>query len=157
MAEQKTSKAKKTDVSSVKEVEDKSGGVTFEPVKKIEEETLNSIKSTKTFLYIAIGLLAYLIFMIVPPIEEKITYLEKDLNSVLSENSKYKLASKVFVRDNVCAQCHLDPGNLLSGLQQKYPSFADLKAYLAVGHQRHYTMATLPPTEELMQVYRILK
>ena len=75
MAEQKTSKAKKTDVSSVKEVEDKSGGVTFEPVKKIEEETLNSIKSTKTFLYIAIGLLAYLIFMIVPPIEEKITYI----------------------------------------------------------------------------------
>ena len=40
MAEQKTSKSKKTDVSSVKEVEDKSGGVTFEPVKKIEEETL---------------------------------------------------------------------------------------------------------------------
>tara|TARA_A100001201_G_scaffold136812_1_gene126131 strand:- start:442 stop:891 length:450 start_codon:yes stop_codon:yes gene_type:complete len=149
MAEQ-ASKKKKAE----EEVEQ---SVTFEPVKKIEEETFEAIKSTKTFLFVTIGLLAYLIFLVIPPLDEKITYLEKDLNAVLSQNDRYKLASKVFVRDNVCAQCHLSPDNLLSGLQQKYPSFADLKAYLSVGHQRHYTLANLPPDEELMQVYRILK
>ena len=56
--------------------------VELEPVKAIERETKNLVASSKVFIYLIIGLLAYLIFLVIPSIEEKVTWMEKDLNSV---------------------------------------------------------------------------
>ena len=54
--------------------------VELEPVKEIEIETKNLVASSKVFIYLIIGLLAYLIFLVIPSIEEKVTWMEKDLN-----------------------------------------------------------------------------
>lgn len=129
----------------------------FEPVKQIEEETLSTIKSIKTFVFVVVGLLAYMIFMIIPEMDEKIRWVEKDLNSVLVQSERYQLGTRVFAKGNACAECHLDPDYLISGLHAKYPSFADLKGFMKVGHQRYYTMATEMPDAELMEIYRTLK
>ena len=55
----------------------------LEPVKEIEIETKNLVASSKIWIYLIIGLLAYLIFIVAPEINEKVTWMEKDLNSVL--------------------------------------------------------------------------
>ena len=55
------------------EIETEGGEVKFEPVKKIEEDTFDAVKSLKTFLFITIGLLLYLLFLVIPDIEEKVT------------------------------------------------------------------------------------
>ena len=55
------------------------GEVKFEPVKKIEEDTFDAVKSLKTFLFITIGLLVYLLFLVIPGIEEKVEWIEKIL------------------------------------------------------------------------------
>ena len=55
MAVQK-GKAKST--GTVQAIEDNEG-THFEAVKQIEEDTLKTIKATKTFAMVAIGLLAY--------------------------------------------------------------------------------------------------
>ena len=39
------------------EIETEGGEVRFEPVKKIEEDTFDAVKSLKTFIFITIGLL----------------------------------------------------------------------------------------------------
>ena len=57
--------------------------VEIEPVKQSEVETKDLVVSSKLFIYLIIGLLAYLIFLVIPTIEEKVTWMEKDLNSVL--------------------------------------------------------------------------
>ena len=54
--------------------------VEIEPVKQIEVETKDLVVSSKLFIYLIIGLLAYLIFLVIPSIEEKVTWMEKDLN-----------------------------------------------------------------------------
>ena len=95
--------------------------------------------------------------MILPGMEDKINYIEKDLSAILTQSDRYKQATRVFAKDNVCAQCHLEPDYLISGLQGTYPSFADLKAFMTIGHQKYYTMATPLPDEELMNIYRVLK
>ena len=95
--------------------------------------------------------------MVIPDIDEKVTYMEKDLNSILVQSERYKKSTRVFTKDNQCASCHLSPDYLLHNLLKKYPSFSDVKSFMAVGHQRYYTMATPMPDEELLEVYRALQ
>ena len=131
--------------------------VELEPVKQIEIETKNLIASSKVFIYLIIGLLAYLIFLVIPSIEEKVTWMEKDLNSVLVQSERFKKSTRVFARDNQCASCHLSPDYLLNNLLTKYPSFSDIKAFMSVGHQRYYTMSAPIADEELLTIYRALQ
>ena len=98
-----------------------------------------------------------MVFLVIPEIDEKVTWMEKDLNSVLVQSERYKKATRVFAKDNMCATCHLDPDHLLHNLQSKYPSFSDVKSFMRVGHERYYTMQTPMADEELMAIYRTLK
>ncbi len=129
----------------------------IEPVKQIEIDTKDLVASSKIWIWVIIGLLGYLIFMVIPTIEEKVTWMEKDLNSVLVQSERFKKATRVFVKDHQCAGCHLSPDYLLHSLLNKYPSFSDVKAFMAVGHQRFYTMPTPLPDEELLEIYRALQ
>ena len=129
----------------------------LEPVKEIEIQTKDLVVSSKLWIYVIIGLLSYLIFMVIPDINEKVTWMEKDLNSVLIQSERFKKGTRVFARDNQCASCHLSPDHLLHNHLTKYPSFSDIKAFMAVGHQRYYTMQTPIPDDELLAIYRALK
>ena len=129
----------------------------LEPVKEIEIETKNLVASSKIFIYLIIGLLVYMIFIVAPEIHEKVTWMEKDLNSVLVQSERFKKSTRVFARDNQCATCHLSPDYLLHNLLSKYPSFSDIKAFMAVGHQRYFTMTTPIADEELLTIYRALQ
>ena len=129
----------------------------LEPVKQIEIETKDLVVSSRLWVYVIIGLLAYLILIVAPTIEEKVTWMEKDLNSVLVQSERFKKSTRVFAKDNQCATCHLSPDYLLHNLLTKYPSFSDIKAFMAVGHQRFYTMETPIADEELLTIYRALQ
>ena len=129
----------------------------LEPVKEIEIETKNLVASSKIFIYLIIGLLVYLIFVVAPEIHEKVEWMEKDLNSVLVQSERFKKGTRVFAKDNQCASCHLSPDYLLHNLLTKYPSFSDIKAFMAVGHQRYFTMTTPIADEELLTIYRALQ
>jgi len=129
----------------------------IEPVKAIEIETKNLVASSRIWIYTIIGMLAYLIFIIIPDINEKVIWMEKDLNSVLVQSERFKKATRVFAKDNQCSSCHLSPDYLLHNLLTKYPSFSDIKAFMRIGHRRYYTATTPIPDEELMVVYRTLK
>ncbi len=129
----------------------------LEPVKAIEIETKNLVASSRIFIYTIIGLLAYLIFLVIPDISEKVTWMEKDLNSVLVQSERFKKSTRVFAKDHQCASCHLSPDYLLHNLLMKYPSFSDIKAFMAVGHQRYFTMTSPIPDEQLLDVYRALQ
>ena len=131
--------------------------VELEPVKAIEIETKNLVASSRIFIYTIIGLLAYLIFLVIPDISEKVTWMEKDLNSVLVQSERFKKSTRVFAKDHQCASCHLSPDYLLHNLLTKYPSFSDIKAFMQVGHQRYYTMQTPIPDDELLTIYRALQ
>ena len=131
--------------------------VEVEPVKEFEIETKNLVASSKIWIYLIIGLLAYLIFVVAPEINEKVTWMEKDLNSVLVQSERFKKSTRVFARDNQCATCHLSPDYLLHNLLTKYPSFSDIKAFMAVGHQRYFTMTAPIADEELLTIYRALQ
>ena len=128
-----------------------------EPVKQIEIDTKDLVASSRIWIYLIIGLLVYMMFFIIPTIEEKVTWMEKDLNSVLVQSERFKKSTRVFAKDNQCASCHLNPDFLLHSLITKYPSFSDSKAFMAVGHQRFYTMTTPMPDEELLEIYRALQ
>ena len=131
--------------------------------KKVEEvqqlETLikDQTVASKSFIYVIIALLMYLIFMVIPDIDEKVTWMEKDLSAVLVQSERFKKSTRVFAKDNACASCHLDPDHLLHNLQSTYPSFSDIKGFMRVGHMRYYTATTPVTDEELMAVYRTLK
>ena len=129
----------------------------MEPVKEIEIETKDIVATSKLWIYIIIGLLVYMMFFIIPDIDEKVTWMEKDLNSVLVQSERFKKSTRVFAKDNQCAECHLSPDFLLHNLLMKYPSFSDIKAFMAVGHQRYYTMTSPIPDEQLLDVYRALQ
>ena len=131
--------------------------VELEPVKAIEIETKNLVASSRIFIYTIIGLLVYLIFFLLPNITEKMHWMEKDLHSVLVQSERFKTATQVFARDNQCASCHLSPDYLLHDLLSKYPSFADIKAFMQIGHQRYWTSTAPIPDEELLEIYRALK
>jgi hypothetical protein len=127
-----------------------------EEVQQIELANKDQIVASKSFIYVIIALLVYLIFLLIPDIDNRITYMEKDLSAVLVQSERFKKSTRVFARDNSCASCHLDPDHLLHNLQTTYPSFSDIKAFMRVGHKR-YSSATNPSDEELMAVYRTLK
>ena len=127
-----------------------------EEVQQIELANKDQIVASKSFIYVIIALLVYLIFLLMPDMDNRITYMEKDLSAVLVQSERYKRSTRVFARDNACASCHLDPDHLLHNLQSIYPSFSDIKAFMRVGHKR-YSSATNPTDEELMAVYRTLK
>ena len=129
----------------------------LEPVKEIEIQTKDLVASSKIFIYLIIGLLGYMIFILVPEIDEKVTWMEKDLNSVLVQSDRFKKSTRVFAKDNQCASCHLSPDFLLHNLLMKYPSFSDIKAFMSVGHQRYYTMTAPIADEELLAIYRALQ
>ena len=128
-----------------------------EEVQQMELAAKDQIVASKSFIYVIIGLLIYLIFLVIPDMDERITWMEKDLSAVLVQSERFKISTRVFARDNQCATCHLDPDHLLHNLQSTYPSFSDIKAFMRVVHQRYYTMTTPIPDEELMEVYRTLK
>jgi len=128
-----------------------------EEVQQMERSTEGQIVASKTFIYVIIALLIYLVFMVIPDIDEKVTWMEKDLNSVLVQSERFKKATRVFAKDNQCASCHLSPDYLLHNLLSKYPSFSDIKAFMAVGHQRYFTMTTPIADEELLTIYRALQ
>ena len=125
-------------------------------VQQMELAAKDQIVASKSFIYVIIALLVYLIFLVMPDMDNRITYMEKDLSAVLVQSERYKRSTRVFARDNACASCHLDPDHLLHNLQSIYPSFSDIKAFMRVGHKR-YSSATNPSDEELMAVYRTLK
>ena len=129
----------------------------LEPVKAIEIETKNLVASSRIFIYTIIGLLAYLIFFLLPDITDKMHWMEKDLNSVLVQSERFKKSTRVFARDHQCATCHLSPDYLLHNLLAKYPSFSDIKAFMQIGHQRYWTNTSPIPDEELLEIYRALK
>ena len=129
----------------------------LEPVKQIEIETKDLVAASRIWIYIIIGLLAYLIFMLLPDMNTRMEWMEKDLNSVLVQSERFKKSTRVFAKDNACATCHLDPDHLLHNLQSKYPSFSDIKSFMRVGHQRYWTNLTPIPDDELIEDYRTLK
>ena len=149
MAEQ-TKKPKKTADENVDVME-------LEPVKQIEIDTKHLIASSKVWIYLIVGLLAYMMFFIIPSIDEKVTWMEKDLTSVLIQSERFKRSTRVFAKENQCAGCHLSPDYLLHNLLSKYPSFSDIKSFMSVGHQRYYTMQTPMPDDELLEIYRALQ
>ena len=127
-----------------------------EEVQQMELAAKDQIVASKSFIYVIIALLVYLIFLLIPDIDERMTWMEKDLSAILVQSERYKKSTRVFARDNSCASCHLSPDHLLHNLQTTYPSFSDIKAFMRVGHKR-YSSATDPTDEELMDVYRTLK
>ena len=128
-----------------------------EEVQQLELSAKDQIVASKSFIYVIIGLLVYLIFLVIPDMDERMTWMEKDLSAVLVQSERFKISTRVFARDNQCATCHLDPDHLLHNLQTIYPSFSDIKAFMRVGHMRYYTMTTALADEDLMEVYRTLK
>ena len=128
-----------------------------EEVQQIELSNKDQIVASKSFIYVIIALLVYLIFLLIPDIDNRMTYMEKDLSAVLVQSERFKKSTRVFARDNTCASCHLDPDHLLHNLQSKFPSFSDIKGFMRVGHMRYYTATTPVTDEELMAVYRTLK
>ena len=126
-------------------------------IEKIELETKGIVAASKVWIYVIIALLVYLVFFIMPDVDEKVIWMEKDLSAVLVQSERYKKATRVFAKDNKCATCHLDPDHLLHNLQSKYPSFSDVKSFMRVGHERYYTSTSPISDEELMAIYRTLK
>jgi len=126
-------------------------------LEQLELETKGIVVASKVWIYVIIGLLVYMVFMVIPEIDEKVTWMEKDLNSVLVQSERFKKSTRVFARDNQCATCHLSPDYLLHNLLMKYPSFSDIKAFMSVGHQRYYTMTAPIADEELLAIYRALQ
>jgi len=126
-------------------------------IEQLELETKGIVVASKVWIYVIIGLLVYMVFMVIPEIDEKVTWMEKDLNSVLVQSERFKKSTRVFARDNQCATCHLSPNYLLHNLLMKYPSFSDIKAFMSVGHQRYYTMTAPIADEELLAIYRTLQ
>ena len=126
-------------------------------VQQLENLNKDQIVASKSFIYVIIALLVYLIFMIIPDIDDRMTYMEKDLAAGLVQSERFKKSTRVFAKDNACASCHLDPDHLLHNLQSTYPSFSDIKGFMRVGHMRYYTATTPVTDDELIAVYRTLK
>ena len=85
-------------------------------VQQMETSNKDQIVASKSFIYVIIALLVYLIFLVIPDIDEKVTWMEKDLNSVLVQSERFKKSTRVFAKDNQCASCHLSPDFLLHNL-----------------------------------------
>lgn len=128
-----------------------------EEVKQVEQETLATVKSNKTFLFIVIGLLAYLTFLVIPEMNTRTVKIQKDLTSILLQSQRYERSARVFSGEHPCASCHLNPDYLLVGLMGRFKNLQEMKEYLAGEHQNYYTMTTPLPDEQLMEIYRTLR
>ena len=71
----------------------------LEPVKQIEIETKNLVASSKIWIYTIIALLVYTIFFLIPDINKKVEWMEKDLTSVLIQSERFKKSTRVFRLD----------------------------------------------------------
>ena len=64
--------------------------------KKVEEVQImelaakDQIVASKSFIYVIIALLIYLIFLVIPDIDDRMTYMEKDLSAVLVQSERFK-------------------------------------------------------------------
>lgn len=128
-----------------------------EEVKQIELETLNVSKSLKTFIFIIIGILAYVSFIVIPEINTRTVKIQKDLTSILLQSQRYERSARVFSAEHPCASCHLNPDYLLYGLMSRFKNLQEMKEYLANEHQNFYTMTTMLKDEELMEIFRTLR
>ena len=54
-----------------------------EEVQQMELAAKDQIVASKSFIYVIIALLLYLVFLVIPDIEEKVTWMEKDLKNQL--------------------------------------------------------------------------
>lgn len=129
----------------------------LEVVKQVEHETLSGVKSLKTFIFILIGILAYLVFLVIPEINTRTVRIQKDLTSILLQSQRYEKSARVFSNDHICASCHLNPDYILHGLMSKFKNLQEFKDYLAGEHQNYYTMTTMLKDEELMEIFRTLR
>lgn len=129
----------------------------MEVVKQVEQETLSSVKSIKTLIFIIIGVVVYLTFLVIPEINTRTVKIQKDLTSILLKSQRYERSARVFSSDHPCARCHLNPDYLLHGLMSNYKNLQELKDYLANEHQNYYTMTTPLEDESLMEIYRTLR
>ena len=75
-------------------------------IEQLEQETKGIVVASKVWIYVIIGLLVYMVFLVIPDIDEKVTWMEKDLSAVLVQSERYKKATRVFAKDNQCASCH---------------------------------------------------
>ena len=128
-----------------------------EEVKQVEQETLTNVKSLKTLIFIIIGLIVYLTFLIIPEMNTRTVKIQKDLTSIMMQSQRYERSARVFSGDHPCARCHLNPDYLLVGLMSKFKNLQELKDYLANEHQNYYTMTTPLEDESLMELYRTLR
>ena len=66
-----------------------------ERLEQLELETKGIVVASKVWIYVIIGLLVYLVFLVIPEIDEKVTWMEKDLNSVLVQSERFKKGTRV--------------------------------------------------------------
>ena len=101
------------------------------------------------------------IFMILPDMNTRMEWMEKDLNSVLVQSERFKKSTRVFSKKSsisvMTRTCHLDPDYLLHNLQSKYPSFSDIKSFMRVGAPEVLDKSNSISDDELIEVYRTLK
>ena len=83
MAEQKSKKAGEIQATVKTNGDEK---INFEPIKQIESDTFESVKGIKTLDYIIIALLIYLVFMLIPDIQEKVEWVEKEVWEINGNN-----------------------------------------------------------------------
>ena len=69
-----------------------------EEVQQMELSAKDQIVASKSFIYVIIALLIYLTFLVIPDIEEKVTWMEKDLNSVLVQSERFKKINQSFCK-----------------------------------------------------------
>jgi hypothetical protein len=132
-------------------------GGQLEIVKQVEQETLSTSKSIKTFIFVVLGVLAYLTFFVMPEMNTRTVRIQKDLTSILLQSQRYERSARVFSAEHPCASCHLNPDYLLYGLMSRYKNLQELKDYLANEHQNYYTMTAPMEDERLMEIYRTLR
>ena len=57
-----------------------------ERLEQLELETKGIVVASKVWIYVIIGLLMYMVFLVIPDIDEKVTWMEKDLSAVLVQS-----------------------------------------------------------------------
>ena len=75
-------------------------------IEQLELDTKGIVAASKVWIYVIIGLLVYMVFMVVPAIDEKVTWMEKDLNSVLVQSDRFK---NVIDKKPICTLLRLWP------------------------------------------------
>ena len=60
-----------------------------EEVQQIELAAKDQIVASKSFIYVIIALLIYLTFLVIPDIDERMTWIEKDISDVLVQSERF--------------------------------------------------------------------